>query len=308
MNKTLFFFCFSTAILVLSLVVVCISPIINNIVVQVENVENPPPVVLANWKISDWRTLNCKLFEDKENADNVQLDDIQKFKKMKKICNRKKAMHDLEFASLLINLILGFVCANFSLLHYLDVGKDFEKKTGLIGLVTGIIGFIITFVYICYNGYVFNNDIAYAEYDNGDYKGKVTKLYSNGATDKWEENRKYITPYENDKSDFSNWAKFKDLGQKQYNYESQFYKTYTTTTTTPSCKSYSDVSTNNGCEYIFRLRPYTSMENKDLYDRWLTTLILAIFIVISDLGLLIFGFLLFKSSGDSNEVQAVQIQ
>jgi hypothetical protein len=302
MNKTLLFFCFSTAILALSLVVVCISPIINNIVVQIEDDSG----TVSSWKISEWRTLNCKLYEDEENADNVELDKIQRFRKIKNICNRKKAMHDLEFASLLINLILGFVCANFSLLHYLDVGKDFEKKTGLIGFVTGIVGFIITFVYICYNGYVFNNDIAYAESNStGNYQGKVTKLFSNGATHKWDGNNKYITPYEDDNSDFSTWAKFKDLGEKQYNYESQFYKTYTTTS---SCKSYTNVNTNNGCEYIFGRRAYTSMENKDLYDRWLTTLILAILIVISDLGLLIFGFLLYKSSGDSNEVQTVQIQ
>ena len=290
MNKTLVFFCFSTAILVFSIVVVCVSPIINNIEV-------------SQWKISGWRTLNCKLYEDQENSDNVKLDEIQKYKKLKNMCNRKKAMHDLEFASLLINLILGFVCANFSLLHYLDVGKDFEKKTGLIGFVTGIVGFIITFVYICYNGYIFNNDVAYANY-NTNYQGRVVKLFSNGATRKCNGNSKCITPYENDKSDFSEWAKYKDLGGKQYNYESQFYKTYYSSST---CKT-NPPPTSENCEYIFENPPTTSMENKDLYDRWLTTLILSIFIVLSNIGLLIFGFLLFKSSGDSNEVQTVQIQ
>ena len=295
MNKTLIFFCFSTAILVFSLVVVCISPIINNIEVQQHN-----------WKISGWRTLNCKLYEDQENSDNVKLDEIQKYKKLKNMCNRKKAMHDLEFASLLINLILGFVCANFSLLHYLDVGKDFEKKTGLIGFVTGIVGFIITFVYICYNGYIFNNDVAYANY-NVSYQGKVVKLFSNGATKKWDGNSKYITPYENDNNDFSEWAKYKDLGGKQYNYESQFYKAYSAST----CQSEPSIPsppTTPSCEYVFEESPYVSMENKDLYDRWLTTLIISVFIVLSNIGLLIFGFLLFKSSGDSNEVQTVQIQ
>ena len=295
MNKTLIFFCFSTAILVFSLVVVCISPIINNIEVQ-----------QYNWKISGWRTLNCKFYEDKENSDNVKLDEIQKYKKLKNMCNRKKAMHDLEFASLLINLILGFVCANFSLLHYLDVGKDFEKKTGLIGFVTGIVGFIITFVYICYNGYIFNNDVAYANY-NDTYEGKVKKLFSNGATKKWDGNSKYITPYENDNNDFSEWAKYKDLGGKQYNYESQFYKAYSAST----CQSEPSIPsppTTPSCEYVFEESPYVSMENKDLYDRWLTTLIISVFIVLSNIGLLIFGFLLFKSSGDSNEVQTVQIQ
>ena len=112
MNKTLIFFCLSTAILALSLIVVCISPVINN----------------YDQTIKSWRTLNCKIFEDKQNDENVKLDDIQKYKKMKTLCKTKKAMHDLEFTSLFINLVLGFVCANLSLLHFLDVGKDFEKK------------------------------------------------------------------------------------------------------------------------------------------------------------------------------------
>jgi hypothetical protein len=297
MNKTLLFFCFSTAILVFSIIVVCISPIINNIEVD-------------GWKISSWRTLNCKYFADKENADNVQLDQIQKFKKMKTLCNRKKAMHDLEFASLIINLILGFVCANFSLLHYLDIGKDFEKKTGIIGFITGIIGFIITLVYVCYNGYIFNNDIAFAEYNfvNELYYGGINKLYPNGATHKFD-GTKYINAYENDNTEYSQWAKFKDLGAKQYNYDSKLYKNYNFDSKTyANCESVPPtISTPVLCEYIYEDNPYVSVENKDLHDRWLTTLILAIFIVISNIGLLIFGFLLFKSSSGSNEGQTVQI-
>ena len=297
MNKTLLFFCFSTAILVFSIIVVCISPIINNIKVD-------------SWKISSWRTLNCKYLADKENADNVQLDQIQKFKKMHTLCNRKKAMHDLEFASLIINLILGFVCANFSLLHYLDIGKDFEKKTGIIGFITGIIGFIITLVYVCYNGYIFNNDIAFAEYDFDHelYYGGINKLYPNGATHKFD-GTKYINAYENDNTEYSQWAKFKDLGAKQYNYDSKLYKNYNFVSKTyANCERVPlTISTPVSCEYIYEDNPYVSVENKDLYDRWLTTLILAIFIVISNIGLLIFGFLLFKSSSSSNEGQTVQI-
>ena len=121
MNKILIFLCFSTSILVLSLITICISPIINNIKVKV-NVNG------IEWSISKWRTLNCKIFADRENSENVELDHIQKLKRMKTLCNRKKAMHDLEFASLIINLVLGFFCSNLSLLHYLNVGKDFEKK------------------------------------------------------------------------------------------------------------------------------------------------------------------------------------
>ena len=294
MNKILIFLCISTAILVLSLITICISPIINNIKVNVNGDE---------WSISKWRTLNCKIFADRENSENVELDHIQKLKKMKTLCNRKKAMHDLEFASLIINLVLGFLCSNLSLLHYLNVGKDFEKKTGMIGFITGIICFILTFVYVCFNGYIFNNDIAYAEvYDNNAdpsnsnfFSGGIEKLFPNGASHKVV-NSQYIRPNANEKDDDSLYVKYKDLGKKQYNYDSKLYKTYYGNGISDPCKSLDP-----SCEYIFQTPPETSVENKDLYDRWITVLILGIFIIACNIGLIIFGFLLFKSGGDSEE-------
>ena len=69
-----------------------------------------------------------KFYADQENWDEVPLDDFQKYKKMKTLCNRKKAMKDLELACIIIDIALGFFCANLSLLHYLNVGKDLEKK------------------------------------------------------------------------------------------------------------------------------------------------------------------------------------
>ena len=204
MNKTLIFFCLSTSILALSLIVVCISPIINNFSVRgrEESIGD-----VWTWKIADWRTLNCKLYEDLQNAEDVKLDDIQKFKKVKNLCKSKKAMHDLEFASLFINLVLGFVCANLSLLHFLDVGKDFEKKTGMIGFVTGIIGFILTLVYVGFNGFIFNNDIAYGKVEQKSFNivNSIKKLFPNGATYKLS-NNKYITAYDEDTNDYSNFS------------------------------------------------------------------------------------------------------
>lgn len=316
MNKTLLFFCFSTAILAFSITVICISPIINNIKIDISNNNQ--------WSFSNWRTLNCKFFADKENSDNVALDDIQKMKKMKNLCNRKKAMHDLEFASLIIDVAVGFICANLSLLHYLNVGKDFEKKTGIIGLISGIIGLIITLVYVSYNGYIFNNDIAFGEVNLDYFSGSgslfsegIKKLYSNGADYKWDGNS-YIHIYANDKDDYSEYIKYRDLGDKQYNYDSKLYKTFKNTALSTSsaltCKiaqsdeaSFTMTAKHSDCDYIYITEPSTSLENKDLYDRWLTSLVLSIIISISNIGLLIFGFLLFKNSGESNEAQPVSI-
>ena len=297
MNYTFFFLIFSLCILVLSLVVVCISPVINN-------------ATKGTWKISSWRTLNCQMYSDLEKSENAKIDDIQKYRRIKNLCCKKKAMHDLEYASLIIDIILGFVCANLSLLHYFNVGKDFEKKTGLIGLITGVVSFILTLAYICYNGDIFNNDIAYGD-DNANTIGtKIIKLFPNGALCKKAGN-KMISPYEGEKDVFSKFIKYKDLGKKQYNYDYEFYKIYDSS---PKHSSTSCPGSSTGQpDFLYRPSsasnyPFTSNENKDLYDRWITTLILAIIIDICCIGLSVFGFLLFKSSkGDSSGEKTVPI-
>jgi hypothetical protein len=48
-------------------------------------------------------------------------------------------MYGLEYSSLIIDVVLGFICTILGLLHYFDVAKPFEKISGIIGLSTGII-------------------------------------------------------------------------------------------------------------------------------------------------------------------------
>ena len=287
MNKSLIFLCISSAILVLSIIVICISPIINNF-----EIKSP------SWSFSKWRNLNCKIFEDQEKSDTLRLDDIQKMKTFKNLCRTKKGMHDLEYAALIIDLIVGIVCTNLSLFIYFNVNKNIVKNVGLIGLIVGIIGFIITFIDVGFSGYIFDNAPAFGEV-NYDYfrgtstsimSGGVLKLFPNGATTKVDG----TFVFDNDKSYFSPYAKFKELGQKQYNYDKKTYEAY-----------YHDNkchSTDTGdCEYLYQLPPYRSYEYKDLHDRWLTTIILSVFIFACNAGLSIFGFLIFKNGVDTNE-------
>ena len=184
------------------------------------------------------------------------------------------------------------------------------KKTGIIGFVTGIIGFIITLIYVCFNGYIFNNDVAYVEWDmdNNKYIGLIKKLYPNGAEFRCDDSKNpncYIPVYENDKNDFREYAKYKDLGGKQYNYDTKYYKAFQSSS---SCQTSGTPANKPGCGYSFPNNPPTEVYNKDLYHRWTTTLILNAFIVACNIGLLIFGFLIFKSGGESNEPKTVEIQ
>lgn len=304
MNKSLIFLIIATSILVLSAIVICVSPIINDIQV-------------GNWKPSDWRNLNCKIYADQEKADGVSLDNMQKLRRYKNICYRQKAMYGLENSAFIINIILSFVCADLTLLHYLNIGKDFEKKTGLIGLITGIIGFILTLVYVCFSGYIFTNDPAYDRFNTGPIPSGLIKLYPNGAKYKWEgddTNGKYITVNENDKGEYANMLLYKDLGKKQYNYNGDYYETYmkkvpSSSTNINECninRNYRPsgtlpitTSASTKCDYLY-YTPVTGVENKFIYDRWLTALILSIVIVICNIGLIIFGFLLFKSSEEAS--------
>lgn len=295
MNKSFIFLCISSAILVLSIIVICISPIINNF-----EIKNPT----LSWSFAKWRNLNCKIFEDQEKSDTLPLDDIQKMKTLKNLCRTKKGMHDLEYAALIIDLIIGIVCTNLSLFIYFNVNKNIVKNVGLIGLIVGIIGFIITFIDVGFSGYIFDNAPAFREVNYNYFKGAstsimsggITKLFPNGATTKVDG----TNVYDNDKSYFSKYVKFKELGQKQYNYDKKTYKAYNQD---DRCRS-SDPS---NCEYLYDRPPYINYEYKDLHDRWLTTIIFSVFIFACNAGLSIFGFLIFKNGVDTNEDKTLVI-
>ena len=213
-------------------------------------------------------------------------------------------MYELEYTSLTIDVILGFVCAVLGLLHFFDSAKSFEKYTGLIGLISGAIGVIITIIYVGYSSDLFNNGV----YNRGN---EITKLYSNRAIYKWD-GSKYVHDYDEDAIDDDpdiQYVKYKDLGSKQYNYDSDYFKAvrdsnseiskcnfakYIISFPTDSREKYSD------CEYIYKDQEETTISNKYIYDRWLTSIIFSVLIAVCACGLALFGFLLFKGDSSSS--------
>ena len=304
MNKIFIFCLLATCTVLLSVVVLAVGPITNKIVGQ------------------EWGKLNCQLL-----SDQVKLfkGDVTKLENMKNLCYRQKTMYDMEYAAFIINIVLSFICADLALLHYMDIGKDFEMKTGVIGLASGVIGFVLTLVYVCYSGYIFTNDVAYLElnighssYNTFDYSipsdpNPVIKLYENGAFVKYIEYKdpsdsKYEPIYEDDRDDFANYIRYKDLGKKEYNYDSKFYKNiygYNGNNVEEIKCSYdsSDLTSNlptdhKACPYAYdTFKVKKDNENKYLYDRWLTALILACVVLLTNLGLAVFGLLLFTNCG-----------
>ena len=285
MNKIVIFLFIALAILIFSIISICVAPVFNNI--------------LGNF--SDWGQINCQKYADIAKF-SKDLDERFKNEYLRDLCYRKNAMYGLEYSSLIIDIAIGFLCGQLALLHYFQVGKSFEKTTGLIGLIGGAIGFVLTLVYVCYSGYIFNNDVAYGTFDS--FGNAHLKLFPNGAYYKKEGTSGKVTIFNNDKEYLGQYFKYKDLGDCQYNYNKKLYQAYNYYS--DNCKE--DDSVSNNCEYFYPL-PADNNMNKYLYDRWCLSLVLSVFITAANIGLLIFGLLIFKSNGDSSsETQQVKIE
>ena len=316
MDKSFIFFCIACALLIFSIITICVAPIIN-----------------GNLVGSGWGTQNCKIYsdyhkyiDDQSYTDSTLKDKRLKFfKKGKNLCNRQKAMYGLEYASFISDLILGFICALLSLLHYFGVGKDFIKITGIIGFASGIIGFVLTLIYIIYSGYIFTHDGPGKFYDYDDYttdlnpySSGIKKMDKNRAIAEWDSsNSRYNCIYYKEDDDYDSfYAQYNDLGKKQYNYHKDFSEDDTdldynkceaTSYSMGNCKTHSLVLNPNiikdECKKLY-YHPTSGnqndISNKYKYDRWITTIIFGCFIIALNLALAIFGFLLFMAGGTSD--------
>ena len=293
MKYNLFFLISSVVIVILSTIAVITAPIINGIIGQ------------------KWGTENCQKYSDnydyykKNNEAQTKIDNEKK--ELQK-CNRDKAMHDLEYASFIFEIIISFICTILRFLHFFNMGKYFEKITSIVGFASGFIGFLLTIIYVIYSAYIFSND-----------NNETDRLFENGAYMKLD-GTKYIYTYtkeEYDKDSNVVYAKYKDLGKKQYNYDSDLYmKSQNNNSDFYNCDYFSKVGSyhidfstynqvkkykNDGskeCQYLWENLgtnieiKYKDSSNKYLYERWLTTIILGVFIALFDILLSLFGILL----------------
>ena len=284
MNKGLIFFCCACAILLLTIINLSVGPAVNG-------------------KLGNVGVLNCQAAKDAYD-DDLNTGDAKKYGTEWEYnsCLRAKGMYNMEYTSFIFNIVIGFVCGLLGLLHLFEVKKEYVSKTGIIGLGCGIVGFIFSFVYVILNGLVYttidsdevkrDSDGAFAErLSTGNYKC----IYYDSA-ENWHALR----------------AKYSDLIKKQYNYDKDFYKNidsrcidnnsdknykqcYDELSTSPD--EFSASSIHSSCQYIYAIKE-TEITNKDLSDRFLTTLLLSLFVCLANIGLAIFGFLLFRTPGE----------
>ena len=308
MGKGTLFFCCASCILVLTIVNLSIGPIVNG--------------TLKNFVREDLGTLNCKLAKDTLDWAKDQPnsnDDLIKYhyEYLYNTCQREKGMHDMEYTAFIFDVVIGLICGLLGLLHIFEVKKDFISNTGLIGLICGVIGFVLTFVYVIFNGLVYTTVYA-ATFDTTNGFRGIYKRDGDYAIAEKEGDTFKCLYFDNQYNYFSSYAKISDLGKKQYNYDKDILKDYATATFSncvaintiidaciakekfdPDDSSISSYKTNQ-CKAIYVPNsPETQgIENKDLSDRFLTTLILSLFVCLANIGLALFGFLLFRTPGE----------
>ena len=236
--KQLLFLCISLAILLFSVIVINVAPIIKG-------------------KVGgDWSFYACKMYSDSYNiAKKVSYPDsktkdayLDPIKKAKTRCDRRKAMNGLEYVTANLNIIFGFICAFAGFLVYQKIGNlgGDSKYIGLIGLGCGVIGFVLTLVYVIESGLIFTD----LDIDNPDDTGDV-RIDSDGAFLEWDSGKKRYTCifYKKDKED-SLYRRYSDYGNKYLNY----YKDIEINDNKKKYNMY-----NNGCRY-------NSVDPDDLYD------------------------------------------
>jgi len=339
--KNLIFLCISTAIIIFTVIVLNNAPIINGLVGK------------------DWYDESCQRYVDlhKYNKDKTpaQLSGylvtsneenkekwLKLLKKGKNKCYRNKAMIGLEYTAFNFNIVFGFTCALLGLFNYLKIG-NIGKIIGIIGLGSGAIGFVLTFVYIIYSGYIFTQDVVNKEFTNLDAiyshssstspDAELKKIKANGAFAKWDDDKKgYVCIfYEKDNED-SLYLTYSDYGNKHLNYltknkyaeENKYYEFFgcedSSSYNNFNCKSadesnnlnqqkkpyYDGPSTKTNrakkgdCKYLYYYdNNADSYKKKNIYDRWVITIVFGSFIFVLDIGLAIFGFLIFKDGGSN---------
>ena len=226
-------------------------------------------------------------------------------------------MVGLEYAALNWNLVLGFICALLGFCLFFNLG-DVGKIASFGGLGAGIVGFVLTFVYVIESGLVFTDKA-----DEYDYSGP--RIASDGSFLEWDNSKHtYTCKFYKKKNYDSVSLRFSDLGNKYLRYnkdlsfdQEKIKEEYGCSAQHLSgifsinyvlCKGldelpasqtgskYTNDLTNKECDKIYYFESFSNNFYKVIYDRWLTTIILCCFIMIMDIGLALFGFLVNNGS------------
>jgi uncharacterized membrane protein (DUF485 family) len=335
--KELIFLCIASCVFILSVIVLNCAPTINRLIGKGTYKNNGSPLTSGT---SGWADEPCSQYSNRyndlkdEDETNWKSKEDKEYhldllKEGKNVCLRKKAMIGLEHSAFTIDVIFGFVCALLGVLLY--SGNNVGKIVGLIGLGSGAVGFVLTFIYIIYSGIVFNNDVVDKEYDFttipsttdiNPYSSSLPAIQSDGAFMEWKDDTYVCIFYDKNNKD-KLYREYSHYGNKYLNYyhfnskdkEEEYYKfhkCFSSSINWETCKKYDEktdkknriqYTDGNGnvhdCDKLYYCNGDTDVR-KNLYDSWVTTIVLGCFIFVLDIGLAIFGFLIFNGSKGSS--------
>lgn len=218
------------------------------------------------------------------------------------MCRRGKAMYHMEYTTFIFNIIISFIC---TLLGFYGLEKEMIIKTSRIGLLCGVTGFIMTFIYVILNGITYTSTME----DN------IYKLDSDGAYAKLDNTqKKYLCLfYEEGGSQYSIYAKFSDLIKSQYNYNKKLSDSFDNDPEHKNCvfssyigtcaqNQYLDLSVqtytvdgeSRECTKLYYKKLFTDNKNYDISARFLAALLFSIFSCIGFLILAYNSYLLSK--------------
>ena len=287
-----FFIC-ACAILVFSIINYKIGPIINGRVGY------------------NWGLLNCAKqsddYEDAKKANPSMSDETKEsIEAGIRQCRNQKAMHDMEHTSIVFNGVIGFICV---LLGLYGLQKEVIPKTGTIGMACGVVGFILTLVYVIYNGVVYNNY----------YDRNIYKVDGDGAFAELDGSSYECFYYNKPGDDEALRAKYSDLIKSQYNYNKDLELSFETDPEKKGCfglgpsscrdveyipyisNSYFDYSDNGQtkrCSKLYYSNSFDDYSNYDKSARFLTVLLLSIITLLCYCGLIFSGFMLMKENSN----------
>ena len=278
MNHGKTFLICSSVILVLSVINLSVGPIINR-------------------KVGNWSFRNCGKISDNFDEKRKNNDPIDKIKAKERElsqCRHRKPMSILEEMSFVTNLIIGLICFLFG---SIGLEKELKTRMGIVAMAFGVIGFIITFLYVIFNGIVYTN-----YYDDDIYKIDEDGAFAELVGDKY---KCFYFSEAND--EYPLIAKFSDLIKSQYNYNKELkdafknenYEQYNCQYNDPSScieNGYIDLPSKN-CRKLYYSRSLSDYyTNFDKSSRLLACLILSILILLCHLCLAFCGFLIFKET------------
>ena len=267
---------------------------------------------IINYRVgTDWALANCEELQDRYDAakelnPNMSDEEKESYAFPIRRCRNKKAMHNMEHTSVVFNGVIGFICV---LLGLYGLQKEVIPKTGTIGMACGVVGFILTLVYVIYNGVVYNNY----------YDRNIYKVDGDGAFAELDGSSYECFYYNKPGDDEALRAKYSDLIKSQYNYNKDLELSFETDPEKKGCQNlppyscrdveyipyisnsyfdYSDNGQTKRCSKLYYSKSFDDYSNYDKSARFLTVLLLSIITLLCYCGLIFSGFMLMKENSN----------